>query len=504
MYSLPLSLLASDGVIGENPGLNFYGRIDETAGEVTDWLINKRLSEYPTFARFGRYCRPALPWLDSARMEKQILEEVQNGYYGSISAFASKKWVSLSSESMNNLTVCLAEAYAQLQKWAYEQYESLSTMGSMWLYMDWNTANSDYDIIADIEKINGLIFTEEMPYKGTKNEGKTSLSNLLKWKIVSPLISDKEKKEILNTPETPPEPSPTPITPPSPETLKDLNVDGCATTTIAGLTNQEFIDELSQTLQGWRYPINQWKTYDPTGPTSPEVTPPTVPEKTFTSSKDFFWTQRCEWVFCIKFSKVSSSINLLGGRKNVSIETMLDKHIEHNKPISWQNGWLQLMTSNMMQLPCTWFACDLKNMVKWGGIYLVVKSGKKERSKKVEQTPEFKDAKLEQAVRCWFYSAGFSTSNLAMVNSVQGAGFITTTSTNTANIKTSEKHLWVIDTDARALAGCMDVAIESGREAYYTSFSDDLTEIKTFTESFIKVINDVLGEWEKIDTLPVK
>jgi hypothetical protein len=52
----------------------------------------------------------------------------------------------------------------------------------------------------------------------------------------------------------------------------------------------------------------------------------------------------------------------------------------------------------------------------------------------------------------------------------------------------------VIDTDARALAGCMDVAIESGREAYYTSFSDDLTEIKTFTESFIKVINDVLGE----------
>jgi hypothetical protein len=281
-------------------------------------------------------------------MEKQILEEVQNGYYGSISAFASKKWVSLSSESMNNLIVCLAEAYAQLQKWAYEQYESLSTMGSMWLYMDWNTANSDYDIIADIEKINGLIFTEEMPYKGTKNEGKTSLSNLLKWKIVSPLLSKDEKDEIHTILGTTPEPIPVPVIPPSAETLKDLNVDGCTTTTIAGLTNQEFIDELSQTLQWWSYPINEGKTY-------------TQQTTTQRLHQPLHQQQPAKMIFLallvVNESSVSSfpkfralSISL-GGRKNVSIETMLDKHIEHNKPISWQNGWLQKMTSNMIATP---------------------------------------------------------------------------------------------------------------------------------------------------------
>lgn len=55
--------------------------------------------------------------------------------------------------------------------------------------MDGDTANSDYDVIADIEKINSLIFSEELPYNGTKNAGKISLANLLSGKDVPPLIS---------------------------------------------------------------------------------------------------------------------------------------------------------------------------------------------------------------------------------------------------------------------------------------------------------------------------
>ena len=55
--------------------------------------------------------------------------------------------------------------------------------------MDGDTGNSDYDVIADIEKINSLIFTEELKYNGTKNAGKLSLADLLSGKPVAPLIS---------------------------------------------------------------------------------------------------------------------------------------------------------------------------------------------------------------------------------------------------------------------------------------------------------------------------
>lgn len=62
-------------------------------------------------------------------------------------------------------------------------------MGSMGLYMDGDTSNSDYDIISDIEKINHLIFTEELKYNGTKNTSKFNLNNLISGKPVTPLFS---------------------------------------------------------------------------------------------------------------------------------------------------------------------------------------------------------------------------------------------------------------------------------------------------------------------------
>ena len=62
--------------------------------------------------------------------------------------------------------------------------------------MDGNTANSDYDIVADVEKINALIFTEELKYNGTKNMGKKSLSNLISGKKIAPLVTPKAKQEI--------------------------------------------------------------------------------------------------------------------------------------------------------------------------------------------------------------------------------------------------------------------------------------------------------------------
>lgn len=50
--------------------------------------------------------------------------------------------------------------------------------------------------MVDIEKINGLIFTEEVRYGGALNNGKSSLANLLAGKLITPLITPSIKKEL--------------------------------------------------------------------------------------------------------------------------------------------------------------------------------------------------------------------------------------------------------------------------------------------------------------------
>lgn len=57
-----------------------------------------------------------MAWLDSVRMEQRILDEIWSGYYGTLTALASKKHVTLSTESLQNLAECLYESYAQVQK----------------------------------------------------------------------------------------------------------------------------------------------------------------------------------------------------------------------------------------------------------------------------------------------------------------------------------------------------------------------------------------------------
>ncbi len=58
--------------------------------------------------------------------------------------------------------------------------------------------------------------------------------------------------------------------------------------------------------------------------------------------------------------------------------------------------------------------------------------------------------------------------------------------------------------DIKALQGCMNLAKEGGRKAYYESVGNDLSEIQTFTNSMIGEINEILATGEKIDKLKVE
>lgn len=520
LFILPSFIFAEEGFIGENPGLDFYSRIDETSRTIASWLIKKRLSEYSTFAGFGRNCRPKLTWFDWERMSRTLLDQLYLGDLTSLSAIAGRKKVILSTESLQNLANCLVDTYTEIQKWALTQYNWLATMGNMWLYMDGDTSNSDYDIISDIEKINSLIFTEELKYEGTKNGWKTSLSNLLAGRIVDPLISDTSRAELneinpgsqnpwstTQTTGTNTSPVTNPVTP-TDLWIWDLCTKETRITSIENMVDENFLEELGTTLQwknsdlsdgGWTYSARD-RVNESLSQNSENTS---AAQASSTSKWDVFWNSRCDSIFCIKVKMVTGSSNLFGWSKTTSIESILDKHIGLMEKFPSIDMGSTEMTKNILEIPYTGLSLKLKSKVKWWGVFISTKSTPKEKLKK-DETPDSKDEVFRQALRCGLYSAGFESTNMNMVNSVMWAGYISRmweTITNKDN--TSQIIAPLNPDDIKWLAGCMSVAIKSGREAYYQSVGDDLSEIMTFTDSMMSEVIKTITAWEKIDTLKV-
>lgn len=512
---LPLHSFAT-GFIGENPGLNFYTRIDESAGTIANNLVKKRLNDYKTFAGFGRHCRPPLNWLDSERLNIQILNELSNGYYGNLVAIAERKRVSMTTESLTNLANCLVDTYKEIQLGAIKQYEDIASAGNMGLYSDGDTLNSDYDIISDIEKINSLIFSEELKYGWALNNGKSSLANLLLWKSPPPLITPSIQSELnsihgneeainsgsINTGANLQETIPS---------LGNLGIwQVCSTdttiTSVGNMIDENFLNELGLAIAwenanessslGFNYGNDWlWRSNNQGTQTNPALV---------TSKSDFFHTPRCESIFCIKVKMVGTEQSGLIGWKNNSIEWILDKHINHLEPISWTDLGLQKMTNNQFQIPFTGLSLKLKAKVKWGGMFIGQKPTPKNDYKK-EETKDVKDARFEQTFRCALYTAGFTSSNPNMANSVLGAGYIDRIWQNTENKQNTAIPLWATNPEELlSYRNCVSIAQWRAERTYYESLSNDLSELMTFTDAMWQEISEILETGTKIDALKVK
>ena len=164
---------------------------------------------------------------------------------------------------------------------------------------------------------------------------------------------------------------------------------------------------------------------------------------------------------------------------------------------------LTKMTNNILQIPYTGLSLKLKSKVKWWGVFMSEKPTPKEKLKK-DETPNAKDEIFRQALRCSLYNAGFESANMNMVNSVMWAWYISRMWENISNKDNTSLIIAPLNPDdIKSLAGCMSVAIKSGREAYYESVGDDLSEIMTFTNAMMEEVIKTITAWEKIDTLKV-
>ena len=162
------------------------------------------------------------------------------------------------------------------------------------------------------------------------------------------------------------------------------------------------------------------------------------------------------------------------------------------------------MTNNQIQIPFTGLSLKLKAKVKWGGIFIGSKPTPKNDYKK-EETKEVKDAKFEQSFRCALYSAGFTSSNPNMVNSIMGAGYVDRIGQNIANKQNTAIPLGATNPEETlSYQNCLSVAQWRADRTYYESLGNDLSELMTFTDAMWQEIFEILWTGKKIDTLKVK
>lgn len=117
-----------------------------------------------------------------------MLDDVENLDYASLTDALREK-NTLSTETFQNLTLCLANRYRDLKSRNERENNTRINLSSLGLYMDGDTGNSDYDILSDIEKINSLIFSEALKYGGATNKSSKNFAEILAGKIPPPLFT---------------------------------------------------------------------------------------------------------------------------------------------------------------------------------------------------------------------------------------------------------------------------------------------------------------------------
>jgi hypothetical protein len=94
------------------------------------------------------------------------------------------------SVAFQNAATCLADTYRKMGELAAASEKSASAIGLIGLYTDGDTANSDYDIVSDIEKINSILFTQKLDYIGKANMSAESFAKLARGEEIGSIFGD--------------------------------------------------------------------------------------------------------------------------------------------------------------------------------------------------------------------------------------------------------------------------------------------------------------------------
>lgn len=190
------SLFAAEGYIGEPLGIDFYTRIDEGSYSINQKLVTKKLDDQTKNknSNIWKQCisRAILDTstksinISSARTQ-MILDQVDRLDYSGLMQLLREQGVQkINMEAFQNTAQCLSNTYSEIKSDATTEQSRMESLASLGLYMDNDTNNSEYDILSDIGKINGILFSETLKYNGTQNRSAGALAHYLDGKTTSP------------------------------------------------------------------------------------------------------------------------------------------------------------------------------------------------------------------------------------------------------------------------------------------------------------------------------
>lgn len=477
------SLSAADSTVWEPLELGFYSRIHDNIDSTVDTLRKKEVSKFKTFSGFWT-CRPSVPWLDIEPMNEQILIEVTSGDFSSLSTIMekNKRLGTSDTDSFANLTACLSETYRRMWDIAAKDEKTLASMWVIGIYTDGDTGNSDYDIVADVEKINSIIFAEKLDYLGRINTSKESSSTMAEWVPVGSVIWWGGSAAAPSAAEQPGDNTATSTT-----TLTSLWISDVCTvdeypTSVSNIADDDFLSELENMLAGWS-PVLWWASYWPIAPISTLQL----------ENADFFHTPPCTDNFCIRVKTIPWEITLIWG-VSYSIESLVDKHTSIIYPISNSNLAAQRHSRQSYQI--LWLNIEFRNLIP--KVLSIEDRPQKKKQHEVEYTQDMQNAEFEEMRKC-AYAAAWLPTDMARANIIAWAWYLPRTNKDTDNKTDTAITLGALDPEDAVLASCMDVAVGKSRGKYYESFATDLTELESFTTWLVNILVSWTEEQKALD-----
>jgi hypothetical protein len=178
------SISYGEGYIWEEIGTDLYRRVDANFAKVGDTLASKRIAGSNT--RMNAAIRSKCSTGGAANFLKpgqdftqKELQSISNGILSPIfdrmTIPVGGDGIGLGTDLLECVQWVIKSDYSRILSESAREAQTLSNIGGLGLYTDGSTENSSFDLVADLEQIHDIIFSKELPYKGSPNNSKNSV-----------------------------------------------------------------------------------------------------------------------------------------------------------------------------------------------------------------------------------------------------------------------------------------------------------------------------------------
>lgn len=340
--------------LDDDGSLDLYKKIDEwtyklklkmTTLELKWWDANWNISDY-----INKKLKIDCLNLNETNIYSDKIEDV-------LKTCIDANWWQLPIEKVAFYMSKIKDLVSNAEKTAENKIKNLHQIARIGLYSDWNTWNSPFDLIEDIDEINKIIFSENIKYDWVNNyDSDNRLNSFLSWNLWADLINDAlfgdnddDSDNNLNN--------------------NTWNNSASSWTWVLSSdwsnyickTNDSWLSdkELNNLIWTWtqnNYKVWDFVNYDRTNQTTDDAIALNFINNTLANftwnyawvNDNAFWP--CNSFFCITIEFVTSMHKLLWGWKTTSIESLIARSNNHLKKFTATSLVQSRMTTNNFQL----------------------------------------------------------------------------------------------------------------------------------------------------------